>query len=617
MPRTSASDAVDQSQLTGATLAGSGGLGDRYRGMGFQVSRNGLLSALSFNINSVGINDLKVYVDTADVNSIPTHSVANALYSFTIPKATLAAAYKKYSLPVPLPVTTGTQYVFYWVPWDIASNTIQVEQRDFLWRNADVYPRGGPVVTGDDEVFVVSDGGALDLKFEVYLATQRQVARDFGTCLNLGLTSTDNIDVPESASLDLAGTYSASVWIFRRSNGSGGNGRIYEKASAYSFLINNANAIAVGNGASTKTSASNVVSNGKWQHLVVTYDGSNVNYYVNAVAISPVAQTVNPTVNSADLFVGNKASLANVFDGLMDDLRIYKDRVLTPTEITNLFYGQEPSPTGLSLQYKFNEGSGTSATDSSGNANTGVITGAIYATNPPLGIATRTVAGNRVEAVANTNSLSFLGGAVSDVVTFADSPSLALTNAITMSCWVDLTSAGPSGFGRFIEKNNCYAMITQSNTVFATVLAGNTFMVTVPSMLGSWKYMTVTYDRTLGSNQINFYINAVNVGSATFTTALNVNSNSLLIGNNVTLIRKLDGLLDEVKIYNRALSASEVLDLYRGAIVGNGLVLHTRFNEGSGTVAIDSSGNQADGVITGAVYSTNVPFNPGSRTVVT
>ena len=61
--------------------------------------------------------------------------------------------------------------------------------------------------------------------------------------------------------------------------------------------------------------------------------------------------------------------------------------------------------------------------------------------------------------------------------------------------------------------------------------------------------------------------------------------------------------IDEVRIYNRALSAEEIIQLFRGGHVWKGLVLWLRFDEGSGTTAGDSSGCGNHGTIYGATWT--------------
>jgi hypothetical protein len=68
------------------------------------------------------------------------------------------------------------------------------------------------------------------------------------------------------------------------------------------------------------------------------------------------------------------------------------------------------------------------------------------------------------------------------------------------------------------------------------------------------------------------------------------------------------GIIDEPRIWNRALSAQEIANMYFNNVVPrNGLVGEYLFNETIGTTTLDSSGNGNDGTITGATYMTDVP----------
>ncbi|MCK8481720.1 LamG domain-containing protein [Psychroserpens algicola] len=89
-------------------------------------------------------------------------------------------------------------------------------------------------------------------------------------------------------------------------------------------------------GANGKRGIGHHISVLDWEHIVLTIDGTNLRFYKNGVLEaeelnSPFEScTTNPTINDGDLFIGR------FFDGKMDDIIIY-DRVLTPTEATELF----------------------------------------------------------------------------------------------------------------------------------------------------------------------------------------------------------------------------------------------------------------------------------------
>lgn len=69
-----------------------------------------------------------------------------------------------------------------------------------------------------------------------------------------------------------------------------------------------------------------------------------------------------------------------------------------------------------------------------------------------------------------------------------------------------------------------------------------------------------------------------------------------------TADRKFIGCISNVRIYNRALSASEVAANYAGNVTHSGLVGEWLLNEGTGNIAHDTSGNGNNGTIYGATW---------------
>lgn len=157
---------VDQSQYTGSAVAGLGQTAvTRYRGMGFTPTLN-YLSAISFKRN-VGIQGIKVYIDTADVDSIPLHAVGSEIYSFVIPNSLLSSNFKRYMLPIELAVTPGTQYCFYLAPWSTSTDTYTDDYQDMTWTNSNPYSGGKPIINTAG-TWAVSDSGNLDALFDTW-----------------------------------------------------------------------------------------------------------------------------------------------------------------------------------------------------------------------------------------------------------------------------------------------------------------------------------------------------------------------------------------------------------------------------------------------------------------
>jgi len=73
-----------------------------------------------------------------------------------------------------------------------------------------------------------------------------------------------------------------------------------------------------------------------WYHLLLTYDGSTLSFYVNGVLANSQAKSGNISYSSMDLFIGTDALNAHYLKGKIDDIRIY-NRVLSANEIQALY----------------------------------------------------------------------------------------------------------------------------------------------------------------------------------------------------------------------------------------------------------------------------------------
>ncbi len=234
----------------------------------------------------------------------------------------------------------------------------------------------------------------------------------------------------------------------------------------------------------------------------------------------------------------------------------------------------------------------------------------------------RSAIGSSRQLVKNFGTcLNFAGGSNVQDVSFADSNSLDLTNTFTLMAWINPASLGASNAGRILAKEGgggqAYDFLMGPNNAIRVFLV-NTIYASSNNVirLGVWQHVAVTFDKDAGgSSEIKFYVNGAAAGVASRSTALTTNGLSLLLGSTSTHIRTFDGKIDEVKIFNTTLTPAQIIDeYYKGQSSGSGLVLYTKFDEGSGTASIDSSGTQANGTITGATYSSDVPIIPRTAT---
>jgi hypothetical protein len=237
----------------------------------------------------------------------------------------------------------------------------------------------------------------------------------------------------------------------------------------------------------------------------------------------------------------------------------------------------------------------------------------------------RAVAGTGSRLAARSAAgyaLSFNG--VDAYVKAADSSSLRLenTNAFSVAFWMYLRQVGNNVLPRFWEKGGDFLCVMgdRSNPRFGTIGlevanasgVGNTnggvseFWGSTRLQLGRWYFVAVTFDGGRVSPQARIYLDGVpekttNVYPWSGRLGSTVGKPWFIGRRAKDLSRPLDGRLDAMLVYQVALSSSQVLQLYRGQVPG-GRAADWEFDEGSGTIARDSSGKGNDAAVVGAVY---------------
>nr|CEL18799.1 Chitinase [Kibdelosporangium sp. MJ126-NF4]CTQ96348.1 Chitinase (EC 3.2.1.14) [Kibdelosporangium sp. MJ126-NF4] len=193
--------------------------------------------------------------------------------------------------------------------------------------------------------------------------------------------------------------------------------------------------------------------------------------------------------------------------------------------------------------YNFNEGSGTVLNDRTGKGHNGTVAGATWSASGNTG-----------------GALSFDG--VDDVVTVEDSNLLDLTNGMTLEAWVR-PNAGAAGWRTVLMKERSdglsYALYADNaaSRPAGWIRVGSADRnvdgnAAVPA--NAWTHLAVTYDATT----IRFHVNGVEVSSVPSTGNLTVSGNPLRIGGNLIWGEYFSGLVDDVRVYNRALTAAEI-----------------------------------------------------------
>jgi len=190
--------------------------------------------------------------------------------------------------------------------------------------------------------------------------------------------------------------------------------------------------------------------------------------------------------------------------------------------------------------YSFDAGSGTALVDMSGNGNTGTISGATWTTGKTAG------------------ALNFDG--VNDWVTVADAASLDLKTGMTLEAWVRPTrNNGDWRTVAFKESSTgmVYSLYTneRGNRPVGQVNIGGERNVLAPTLpVSTWTHLAVTFD----GSKLRLYTNAALAGSVDVSGSIPATALPLRIGGNAIWGEWFAGQIDDLRIYDRALSASEL-----------------------------------------------------------
>jgi hypothetical protein len=204
---------------------------------------------------------------------------------------------------------------------------------------------------------------------------------------------------------------------------------------------------------------------------------------------------------------------------------------------------------GLVAGYAFNQGSGTTAVDSSGNGITGTIAGATWTT-----------------AGKNGNALSFNGS--SAYVDLGAPAALNGTGSMTWEAWVRATSS-PADDGQIIARSNSgggWQLKTSPDTgpqTFGVAISGSGGRVQRYSntirALNTWYHVAGVYNAT--ARTLDIYVNGVLDNGVLRGGPVPASQNVANV--NVNIGRRsggfyFAGVIDDVRVYNRALTQAEI-----------------------------------------------------------
>jgi hypothetical protein len=192
--------------------------------------------------------------------------------------------------------------------------------------------------------------------------------------------------------------------------------------------------------------------------------------------------------------------------------------------------------------YNFDAGSGTTLADVTGKGHTGTLTGPTWSTAGRTGAA-----------------LSFDG--VNDSVRINDADDIDLTTGMTLEAWVRPTALGNAWRTVLFKEQSghmTYALYASTDngrpTGQAHVGGERNARATAALALNTWTHLATTYDGAT----LRLYVNGTQAAATALTGAMAVSTGPLKIGGNALWSEWFAGLIDDVRVYDRALSATEI-----------------------------------------------------------
>ncbi|MBI1225787.1 MAG: T9SS type A sorting domain-containing protein [Bacteroidetes bacterium] len=283
---------------------------------------------------------------------------------------------------------------------------------------------------------------------------------------------------------------------------------------------------------------------GKWTNVVAVHDGTNDKIFINGVLAN--SKAVSGTMNSTTYPLGigyNAVDGGSWFDGVLDEIQI-ANVALTDIQVAAAYAAQTTfpgTPTTLVANYSLN-GNGIDATQ--------------FANNAILD----------ASAVAVPNRHGWGGNALQGAATAANSVALQ-SDYTTINFWVK-PDAFPTSGEAFILSNGGWqerwkiSLPNHGKPVFTTHSGGvccSDMDSGTPLTIGTWTMVTMVHD---GTND-KIYFNGAEVANKATAGALDKTKYPLGIGYDpIDNGSFFDGSLDDIQIYNVALSAAEITALF-------------------------------------------------------
>ena len=368
--------------------------------------------------------------------------------------------------------------------------------------------------------------------------------------------------IDTGTSLTITRDLTLSGWVKFTSTSSGGSTVISKHITANAqpyytyrlYIESNKAKFRIGISTATFITGSTDINDGEWHHVLGTYDGSNINLYVDGVsdatAVS-VSGDLNTSVRKTTIggvINGDTNTLipTTVFNGELSNAQVF-NAVLSEPEVETLYnYGSPiqtlaniPQNSNLKAWYKLD------ATE-------------IYNST-----STEWSVDNNATPTAFKSSLSFDGAG--DKITSVSNSGLTSSDARTFSAWIKTTDTGNN---RTVVQtgpdstNNNFELSTYGGFLHFSSWSTYNFTGNVAIADGDWHFICITFDGSV----INGYVDGNSAGPnlTNASASLATTNTPYYIGGSATgnSAKYFNGEISNVQIFNTALSSTDVETLY-------------------------------------------------------
>lgn len=416
------------------------------------------------------------------------------------------------------------------------------------------------------------------------------------------------------------GPASSAEVLVQKYEGTGGDGgyRIQmESDGDISFGVDDANG---GFADDTVSSTTADYDDNRWHHVsAVKDDTTGIYLYIDGVLIASdtsIAST-GTLANNDTFYIGdsNGSDGGDEFIGFIDEVKVYTSTARTEAEIsadylsstpdrgTSASFGPDDSflSDGLVGYWPMDDnvsGNGQAIIDKSGNGNNGTTNYGANTTGMDC-----TVAGKFGSAcdVDGTDDYIALGNIdefkIEDkTISFWAKPEASITS--TQSIFSSSTANWYAGFANSDRMFVSYADGTDSQQTAGGVVSAVT--------TSEWHHYTYTFSVSGNSVTIKYFIDGIYQEQDELTTGYSsMYGTSFVMGAFASSSLFYNGMFDEVRLYNRALTPAEVQALYHWA---PGPALYYSFDEGEGTgsnAVKDKSGNNYQATLEASMTNAN------------